>query len=102
MTIEERITSLIESRGMSKAAFCETAGLKRQNLNSMLKSPSYPTLIKIATALDVPLWQLFASPEEVAGSSDFVAIVRCNGELKEVTSVGELEKIVLELKKGAK
>jgi len=54
----------------------------------------------------VPFSSLFAdyasSTEEVAGSRDFVAIVRYNGEMKEVTSVGELEKIVSELKKGAK
>lgn len=32
--------------------------------------PSYPTLEKIATALDVPMWQLFASPEDVKGEED--------------------------------
>lgn len=82
MTIEERITSLIESRGMSKAAFCETAGLKRQNLNSMLKSPSYPTLIKIATALDVPMWQLFASPEEVQKENEQIVCPHCGKPIK--------------------
>lgn len=98
MTIEERITSLIESRGMSKAAFCETAGLKRQNLNSMLKSPSYPTLIKIATALDVPMWQLFASPEEVVGNEEeLTASISYKGEFFNTHSKEELKQYVSKL-----
>ena len=32
--------------------------------------PSYPTLEKIATALNVPMWQLFASPDEIKGEED--------------------------------
>mgnify|MGYP001197112896 CR=1 FL=1 len=95
MTIEERITSLIESREMSKAAFCETAGLKRQNLNSMLKSPSYPTLIKIATALDVPMWQLFASPSDVAGGDEeLTASISYRGEFFNTHSKEELKQYV--------
>ena len=57
---------------------------------------------EIACMLDVPMWQLFASQEDVAGDRGFLAIVKYNGEMKEVTSVEELEKIVSELKKGAK
>lgn len=93
-----RIEDVIKEHGYTVTSLAEKIGTSKQNLFAKLKSPSYPTLVEIATALDVPLWQLFASPEEVAGVNDFLAIVRCNGELKEVTSVEELEKIVNEIK----
>lgn len=100
MTIEERIISLIEERGLTKAAFSERAGLKRQNLNSMLKSPSFPTLEKISAALDVPLWQLFASPEDVASGADFVAFIKDGKNIYHADSIEELEKIISEIKAG--
>lgn len=93
-----RIEEVIKEHGYTVTSLAEKIGTSKQNLFAKLKSPSYPTLVEIATALDVPMWQLFASPAEVTGSRDFVAIVRYNGELKEVTSVGELERIVSELK----
>lgn len=97
-----RIEEVIKEHGYTITSLAEKIGTSKQNLFAKLKSPSYPTLVEIATALDVPMWQLFASPEEVAGDRNFLAIVRYDGELKEVTSVGELENIVLELKKEGK
>lgn len=98
MKIEERIISLIEERGLTKAAFSERAGLKRQNLNSMLKSPSFPTLEKISSALDVPMWQLFASPEEVTGEGELTALIQHKGAFYKASTIEELEKIVSEIK----
>lgn len=82
MTIEERIISLIEERGLTKAAFSERAGLKRQNLNSMLKSPSFPTLEKISAALDVPMWQLFADNRVLQERGEFMQCPKCGAKLK--------------------
>lgn len=88
-----RQTELAMLLGMREDSF--SIALKRNTL-------SIAKLEKIATALDVPMWQLFASPAEVTVDNNFLAIIRYKGELKEVTSVGELEKIVSELKNGAK
>lgn len=93
-----RIEEVIKEHGYTVTSLAEKIGTSKQNLFAKLKSPSYPTLVEIATALDVPMWQLFASPKEVAGDSDFLAIIKYNGELKEVTSVEELEQIVIEIK----
>ena len=93
-----RIEEVIKEHGYTVTSLAEKIGTSKQNLFAKLKSPSYPTLVEIATALDVPMWQLFASPDEVAGSREFLAIVRYNGELKEVTSIEELEKIVSQIK----
>jgi transcriptional regulator with XRE-family HTH domain len=60
-----RIELLIKEKGFNMTSFAEKMNTTRQNLYAILKSPSYPTLEKVAEALDVPMWQLFASPEEV-------------------------------------
>lgn len=56
----------MKEKGITKTALSERLNIKNQNFNAMLKNPTYETLSKIATALNVPMWQLFASPEEVA------------------------------------
>lgn len=62
-----RIEILIKEKGHTLTSLAEKIGTTKQNLFGKLKSPSYPTLCEIATALDVPLWQLFISAEEIAG-----------------------------------
>lgn len=65
-----RIELLIKEKGFNMTSFAEKMNTTRQNLYAILKSPSYPTLEKVAEALDVPMWQLFASPEEVQPKKD--------------------------------
>ena len=62
-----RIEILIKEKGHTLTSLAEKIGTTKQNLFGKLKSPSYPTLCEIATALDVPLWQLFISAEEIVG-----------------------------------
>jgi len=61
-----RIKEVIKEKGFTITSLADRLGIARESLSRMIVSPSYPTLEKIATALDVPMWQLFASPEEVA------------------------------------
>lgn len=49
---------------------------------------------EIACMLGVPVWQLFVSPEEVAGSGDFVAFIKDGREIYHADSWQELEKLV--------
>lgn len=107
--VELRIKDILKEQGLTSKALAEKLGKAPQYVNNIInggKGVSLNTLNEISETLNVPFSSLFAdyasSTEEVAGSRDFVAIVRYNGELKEVTSVGELEKIVIELKKGEK
>lgn len=60
-----RIEEIIEEKGYNMTDFAKKMGMSRQNLYKILKSPSYPTLENIAKALEVPIWQLFASQKEV-------------------------------------
>ena len=69
-----RIELLIKEKGYNMTSFAEKMNTTRQNLYAILKSPSYPTLEKVAEALDVPMWQLFASPEEVQPKKDGLSV----------------------------
>jgi len=66
----------------------------RQNINSLFKNPTNSKLKEIATALDVPIWQLFASPEDVAGKEELTALIRFRGQLYQADSIGDLENVV--------
>lgn len=61
-----RIKEVIKEKGLTITSLADKLGIARESLSRMIVSPSYPTLEKIATALNVPMWQLFASPEEIA------------------------------------
>jgi transcriptional regulator with XRE-family HTH domain len=65
-----RIEYLIKEKGYNMTSFAEKMGVTRQNLYAILKSPSYPSLEKIAEALDVPMWRLFASDEDVSVNNE--------------------------------
>ena len=72
----------------------------KPNLNSkipMSRNPTIGTLERIANAIGCKVVDFFQDEQ-----AHFSAIIKYNGELKEVTSVGELEKFVIELKKEGK
>lgn len=78
-----RIELLIKEKGYNMTSFAEKMNTTRQNLYAILKSPSYPTLEKVAEALDVPMWQLFASPEEVKGEEEnVITCPHCGKKIK--------------------
>lgn len=90
-----RIEDVIREHGYTVTSLAEKIGTSKQNLFAKLKSPSYPTLVEIATALDVPMWQLFASPEEVAESGkDLTAMISYRGEFFNTHSKEELKEYV--------
>lgn len=89
----DRIESILKEKGLTKAAFADLMHTSRQNVNSLLRNPTREKLEEIAVALGVPVWQLFASPEEVASGdaqSDFVAFVRSGGKNFTFTDKEEL------------
>lgn len=69
-----RIKEVIKEKGFTITSLADRLGIARESLSRMIVSPSYPTLEKIATALNVPMWQLFASPEEVQPKKDGLSI----------------------------
>lgn len=64
------IDFLLKTKGVTKVELANRMGIQKQNVNTMLKNPTYTTLEKIAEALGVQMWELFATKEEVVGSAD--------------------------------
>lgn len=63
--MENRIKEIIKEKGYTMKEFADVLGMTRENLFRIVREPSYPTLEKLSNALGVPVWQFFASPEEV-------------------------------------
>lgn len=89
----DRIEDILNERGLSKAAFAEMMGTSRQNVNALLKNPTRAKLEEIAAALGVPVWQLFASPEEVV-SQEFIAFFYHKGRTHTPTTMDEVMDIL--------
>lgn len=68
--VMNRIKEVIKEQGFTITSLADKLGIARESLSRMIVSPSYPTLEKISNALNIPVWQLFASPEEVKGEED--------------------------------
>ena len=78
-----RIKEVIKEKGLTITSLADKLGIARESLSRMIVSPSYPTLEKISTALDVPMWQLFASPEEVKGEDEnAITCPHCGKKIK--------------------
>lgn len=64
-----RIKQILKERNITQKDFAALLGISPVGLYQQIKTPSYPTLEKWAAVLNIPMWQLFASPEEVAAST---------------------------------
>jgi transcriptional regulator with XRE-family HTH domain len=99
-----RIKEIMTSKGFTNVSLGERMGVSKQAIGQMLKAESLTTasLEKIASALDVPIWQLFASPEEVnipqETNSDFAAFIRFKGIHYTADTLEEFLKQVEEIK----
>lgn len=68
------IEALLKEKGLTKSAFSDLLGIKKQNLNGLMKNPTLETIKKFASVLGVETWQLFASPEEVQSNNSGLII----------------------------
>ena len=63
--MEHRIKELIKEKGYTQEEFAKLVGTTREGIGKNLVCPSGSTLEKIAEALGVEMWELFASKEQV-------------------------------------
>lgn len=81
-----RIKELLKEKGLTQQELADKVGVSYQSMKQTLNAPSVTTstLEKIATALNVPMWQLFASPEEIQPQSDGSSITcpNCGKSIK--------------------
>lgn len=96
-----RIKDICKEKSITLEDLAKRLGIRRTSLSQALSRNSFSTdkLSDIATALNVPIWQLFASPEDVAGSRDFVAFVKDGKNIYHADSWQELEELVTNQKK---
>lgn len=95
-----RIKEILNERNITLKDFAKMLGITYTALYQQIDKPSYPTLVKWGNALNVPMWQLFASPDEVqriSVPSDFVAVIRCNGKVFTPRDAGELLEVAKHL-----
>ena len=85
--VKDRIEAILKENGKTKVEFANLMGIAKQNVNALLRNPSREVCVKISEVLNVPLWQLFASKEEVIEqeSGNTITCPKCGAkfELKE-------------------
>lgn len=70
-----RIKEILKEKGVTQIELAEKLGVTRSSIvKTLAGNPSQESLEKIATALNVPMWQLFASPDEIQPKSGTASI----------------------------
>lgn len=98
--------------GITQKELAERIGVTQQSISATISRPSFPTLERIAAALDVEPWQLLAPPavvEELKQAraqrsgvcgGGLVGVVRVGCEIYTVDTVQQLRAIVERLEQG--
>ena len=63
-----RIKEIMEGKGVTSVSLAEAVGIHKVSVSNIINgkiNPSAETLEKIAEALGVEMWELFASKEEI-------------------------------------
>ena len=97
---KERITDLINQKGMSKVEFAAGLGIKRQNLDAYLdaQKKDINLVIKMADTLGMTLYDFIGMPEPKRETKDVFGCLYIYGKPRIVEGKDELLKIVKELK----
>ena len=70
-----RIKELLKEKGVTINELSDKLGISRVTLSSQINgTANIISYEKIAKALNVPMWQLFASPEEVQPKKDGLSL----------------------------
>lgn len=94
------LKELMKAMGVTSITLADKVGVSKATVSYWLNGKVFPvpeTLEKIADALGVPVWQLFASSDEVICGSDgnrFTAFVRNGEELRAFDSAESLKEYV--------
>lgn len=88
--MKARIKEIMQEKGVSSVLLAEKIGVSKVTVSNLINNktmPSLKTMEDIANALEVPMWQLFASPEEVGGNT--FTCPKCGTRLKLVEDTKE-------------
>ncbi len=84
-----RIKEILKEKGITLSQLADTMGVSRQALSRQVAGKLLVEKAEeIADALDVPIWQLFASSEEVQKENNNIVCPHCGNPIK-VTIIKE-------------
>ena len=98
--------------GITQKELAERIGVTQQSISATISRPSFPTIERIAAALDVEPWQLLAPPAVVeelkqaraqrsgVDGGGLVGVVRVGCEIYTADTVQQLRSIVERLEQG--
>lgn len=96
-----RIKDVLKEKNISINEFADMVGVSRQAISRQLSGKLLvETLEKFASVLNVPVWELLASKEEITGGSNTICESEVNGYVKvkgtiyEVHSFEDLRKLL--------
>ena len=91
-----RIKEILKERGMTLQELADKMDVSRQALSRQVAGKLLVEKAEeIACMLDVPMWQLFVSPNEVVeGGDELSASIRYRGKFFNTTSKEELKQYV--------
>lgn len=100
-----RSREIIESLRLKKVDVAEKMGITPVGLNQILNTekPKLETLEKLANAINMPVWKLFLTDEEIREvnlledkniHSDINGYIKVKGTVYEIHSFDDLEKIL--------
>lgn len=99
------IKEMLSKKGLTQKEIAKKMGVTQSNISATISRPSFPTLERIAAALDVEPWQLLAPPAVVeelkearakrrgVGGS-LLGVVRVGREVYTADTVQQLRDIV--------
>lgn len=106
------IKEILAAKGLTQKEIASKMGVTQSNISATISRPSFPTLERIAAALDVEPWQLLAPPAVVeelkqaraqrsgGGGGALVGVVRVGGEIYTADTVQQLRAIVERLERN--
>ena len=106
------IKDILSQKGITQQEIANKMGVSQASVSASISRPSFPTLERIAAALDVEPWQLLAPPAVVeelkqaraqrsgVGGGGLVGVVRVGCEIYTADTVQQLRAIVERLEQG--
>lgn len=103
---------MLSQKGITQQEIANKMGVSQASVSASISRPSFPTLERIAAALDVEPWQLLAPPAVVeelkqaraqrsgGGGGGLVGVVRVGCEIYTADTVQQLRAIVERLEQG--
>ena len=106
------IKDFLKQNGITQKELAQRLDVRQATVSAIISRPSFPTLERIAAALDVEPWQLLAPPAVVdelkqyraqrsgGGGGALVGVVRVGGEIYTADTVQQLRAIVERLERN--